>query len=149
MVDARVRGVCRYRVYPTPAHRVLLMEASGHPGRWERVARTATDVARWQGPALGDNIIAALRGAETKPFVFTALGTMASLGGRRGVVAFPNGFILTGFIAWFVWRTYYLLRLPGLDRRLRVAFDWMLDLFFSRDIAELRVYTERDPSRPR
>ena len=42
-----------------------------------------------------------------------------------------------------MWRSYYLLRLPGLDRRLRVAFDWMLGLFFSRDIAELRVYTER------
>ena len=79
----------------------------------------------------------------TKPFDFTALGTMASLGGRRGVVAFPNGFILTGFFAWVLWRSYYLARLPGWDRRLRVTFDWTLDLFFSRDIAEFRVYTER------
>ncbi len=68
---------------------------------------------------------------------------MASLGARRGVVGFPNGFVLTGFLAWFLWRSYYLARLPGLDRKLRVAFDWTLGLFFSRDIAELRVYTER------
>lgn len=96
-----------------------------------------------EGPALADNIVATLRGEPTKPFDFTALGTMASLGGRRGVVAFPNGFILTGFLAWALWRSYYLARLPGLDRRLRVTFDWTLDLFFSRDIAEFRVYTER------
>ncbi len=96
-----------------------------------------------EGPALADNIIAVLRNQPTKPFNFTALGTMASLGGRRGVVAFPNGYILTGFLAWALWRSYYLVRLPGLDRRLRVAFDWALDLFFARDIAEFRVYTER------
>jgi hypothetical protein len=36
-----------------------------------------------------------------------------------------------------------LARLPGIDRRLRVTFDWTLDLFFPRDIAEFRVYTER------
>lgn len=96
-----------------------------------------------EGPALADNIVATLRGEPTRPFNFTALGTMASLGGRRGVVAFPNGFILTGFFAWALWRSYYLARLPGLDRRLRVTFDWSLDLFFSRDIAEFRVYTER------
>jgi NADH dehydrogenase len=96
-----------------------------------------------EGPALADNVIATLRGQPTTPFDFTALGTMASLGGRRGVCAFPNGFILTGFLAWVLWRTYYLARLPGIDRRLRVTVDWSLDLFFPRDIAEFRVYTER------
>ena len=96
-----------------------------------------------EGPALADNVIATLRNEPTKLFNFTALGTMASLGGRRGVVAFPNGFILTGFLAWALWRTYYLARLPGIDRRLRVTVDWTLDLFFSRDIAEFRVYTQR------
>jgi NADH dehydrogenase len=96
-----------------------------------------------EGPALADNLVATLRNEPTKPFDFTALGTMASLGGRRGVVAFPNGFILTGFLAWAMWRSYYLARLPGVDRRLRVTVDWTLDLFFSRDIAEFRVYTER------
>jgi len=42
-----------------------------------------------------------------------------------------------------MWRTYYLARLPGVDRRLRVTFDWTLGLIFPRDIAELRLYTER------
>jgi NADH dehydrogenase len=96
-----------------------------------------------EGPALADNIIATLRGEPTKPFRFTALGTMASLGGRRGVAALPGGFVLTGLLAWLLWRTYYLARLPGLDRRFRVTVDWTLGLLFPRDIAELRLYTER------
>ncbi|MBV8750717.1 MAG: NAD(P)/FAD-dependent oxidoreductase, partial [Candidatus Eremiobacteraeota bacterium] len=96
-----------------------------------------------EGPSLADNIVAALRGEPTKPFRYTSLGTMASLGARRGVAALPGGFVLTGFLAWFLWRTYYLARLPGLDRRLRVTLDWTLGLIFPRDIAELRLYTER------
>ncbi len=96
-----------------------------------------------EGPALADNLAAALHGRPTEPFAYRSMGTMASLGARRGVVGFPGGFVLTGFLAWFMWRTYYLARLPGWDRRLRVAFDWTLGLLFPRDIAELRLYTER------
>jgi len=112
----------------------------GEPDKW--YPATAQHAIR-EAPVLADNIVAALRGEPTKPFVFSSLGTMASLGARRGVAAFPGGFILTGFFAWLLWRSYYLARLPGLDRKLRVAFDWTLGLFFSRDIAELRVFTER------
>ena len=96
-----------------------------------------------EGPALAHNIAAALRGRPTKPFDFTALGTMASLGARRGVASLAGGIVITGFPAWFLWRTYYLSRLPGLDRKVRVAIDWALGLIFPRDIAELRVYTQR------
>ncbi|MBV9440636.1 MAG: NAD(P)/FAD-dependent oxidoreductase [Candidatus Eremiobacteraeota bacterium] len=96
-----------------------------------------------EGPALADNLVAALRGGATKPFRYTTLGTMASLGGRRAVAALLGGIVVTGFPAWFLWRTYYLSRLPGLDRRFRVALDWTLGLLFPRDIAELRLYTQR------
>lgn len=94
-----------------------------------------------EGPVLADNIVATLRGKPTKPFHYTALGMMASLGARKAVAQLPGDRVLTGFLAWFLWRTYYLLRLPGLDRKLRVAFDWTLELLFPRDISELRVYT--------
>jgi NADH dehydrogenase len=51
--------------------------------------------------------------------------------------------VLTGFLAWVLWRTYYLARLPGVDRRFRVLLDWTLGVLFRRDIAEMRLYTER------
>ncbi len=93
-----------------------------------------------EGPLLADNIVAVLRGRPTRPFRFRSLGMMASLGARKAVAQLPGNRVLTGFPAWFLWRTYYLLRLPGLDRKVRVAFDWTLDMVFPRDVAELRVY---------
>lgn len=100
-----------------------------------------------EGPRLAENIVAALRGRPTKPFRYQTLGMMAALGGRKAVAQLPGNRVITGFLAWFFWRTYYLLRLPGLDRKMRVAFDWTLELIFPRDTAELR-FGERDPSRP-
>lgn len=97
-----------------------------------------------EGPHLADNIVATLRGRPTAPFRYNSLGMMAALGGRKGVAELPGHRVITGFLAWFFWRTYYLLRLPGLDRKLRVAFDWTLDLLFPRDTAELRFGERRD-----
>jgi NADH dehydrogenase len=97
-----------------------------------------------QGPLLARNIAATLRNRPTKPFRYEALGMMASLGGRRGVAGLRGRYLLTGFLAWVLWRTYYLARLPGIDRRLRVTIDWTLGLLFPRDIAELRVYARSD-----
>ena len=33
-----------------------------------------------------------------------------------------------------MWRTIYLSKLPGLEKRVRVAIDWSIELFFPRDI---------------
>jgi NADH dehydrogenase len=96
-----------------------------------------------EGPWLADNIAATLHGAATKPFNYRSLGMMAALGGRKAVAQLPGDIVITGFLAWFFWRTYYLLRLPGLDRKFRVAFDWTLELLFPRDTAELR-FGERE-----
>jgi NADH dehydrogenase len=40
----------------------------------------------------------------------------------------------SGLLAWFMWRSVYLFKLPGLEKKVRVLLDWTLDLFFSRDI---------------
>ena len=96
-----------------------------------------------QGPILADNLLATLRRLPMRAFSYTSMGLMASLGARRAVAQIPGGRVLTGFFAWILWRSYYLMRLPGLDRKLHVAFDWALGLLFPRDIAELRVYTRR------
>jgi NADH dehydrogenase len=114
----------------------------GHGGVYPPTAQHAIR----EGPVLADNIVATLHHKPTRPFVFSALGMMASLGARKAVAQLPGDHVLTGFLAWFLWRSYYLMRLPGLDRKLRVAFDWALDLLFARDIAELRVYTRHAQS---
>jgi len=99
-----------------------------------------------EAPLLAENLVASMRGRATRAFHYKSLGMMASLGARKAVAQLPGDRVLTGFLAWFLWRTYYLARLPGLDRKLRVAFDWTLELLFPRDISELRVYTRRAQS---
>jgi len=85
------------------------------------------------------NILATIEGRPLEPFQFRALGMLASLG-QRSAVAKIGGISLTGFVAWFLWRTIYLMKLPGFVRRLRVMIDWSLDLFFPRDITQLQVF---------
>jgi hypothetical protein len=42
----------------------------------------------------------------------------------------------SGFLAWWLWRTIYLLKLPRIEKKVRVAMDWTLDLFFSKDFVQ-------------
>ena len=89
-----------------------------------------------QGKALARNIAAELRGEAVQPFVFSTLGQLAAIGRRSGV-ANILGWRFQGFVAWWLWRTIYLSKLPGLDRKVRVALDWTLDLLFGKDIVQL------------
>jgi len=91
-----------------------------------------------QGRLVARNIAAALAGRAPSPLRYRGIGMLATLGRHRGVGRI-FGVRLTGFAAWFAWRTYYLFALPRWDRRLRVAFDWALDLLFPPDIVELKV----------
>ena len=54
-----------------------------------------------------------------------------------------EGIKVSGFIAWFLWRGYYLLQLPSLERRIRVAFDWALELFLAHDVIEINMRRTR------
>lgn len=90
-----------------------------------------------QGRVLADNLVGALRGRPARQFRHRSLGLLAGLG-RRSAVAEVLGLKFSGFIAWWLWRTIYLLKLPGLERKVRVALDWTLDLFCPRDIVYLR-----------
>jgi NADH dehydrogenase len=70
---------------------------------------------------------------------------LVSLGRFRGVGEI-RGIKVSGFLAWFLWRSYYLLRLPSLDRRVRVALDWALELFLAHDIVEINMRRSRTRS---
>lgn len=87
-----------------------------------------------EGRAVGDNIAAILRGRPPVPFRFRTIGVLVALG-HRTAVAEIRGFKFSGLLAWFMWRSVYLSKLPGLEKQVRVALDWTIDLFFPRDIA--------------
>ncbi len=89
------------------------------------------------------NIRAVIVGRGPSPFIFRSLGTMASLGHTRAV-ARVFGVRLTGFVAWWVRRTYYLFQMPRWDRRLRIVLDWTVALFFRPDITRVDLRVERE-----
>src|SRR5436190_3544062 len=86
-----------------------------------------------EGKIVAQNIAAALWGRRLKPFSFRTIGLLASIGRRMGVARI-FGFNFSGFFAWWLWRTVYLSKLPGLDKKIRVSFDWTLDLLFPKDV---------------
>jgi NADH:ubiquinone reductase (H+-translocating) len=89
-----------------------------------------------QAAVLAKNIAATMRGLPPQPFKFKILGLLAAIGRRAGVAEIL-GMKFSGFIAWWLWRGIYLSKLPGFQKKVRVATDWMLDLFFSKDIVQL------------
>jgi NADH dehydrogenase len=95
-----------------------------------------------EGKVVAQNIAAAFLGRPQKSFSFKTLGLLASIGRRTGVARI-FGFNFSGFFAWWMWRTIYLSKLPGLDKKVRVAFDWTLDLLFSKDICAVHDLDHR------
>ncbi len=88
-----------------------------------------------QGRVLARNIAAEIRGGKKKPFMFKTLGQLAAIGRRTGVASIL-GMNFSGFVAWWLWRTIYLSKLPRLEKKVRVALDWTLDLMFSKDLVQ-------------
>ncbi len=78
--------------------------------------------------------------------MFSTIGQLAAIGKRTGV-ANILGVNFSGFIAWWLWRTIYLSKLPRFEKKLRVALDWTLDLVFSKDIVQFLTVREVSISR--
>jgi NADH dehydrogenase len=93
--------------------------------------------AEREGRQVAENITRVLAGEATKPFSFKPLGQLCSIG-HRSAVAELFGMRLSGCVAWFLWRSIYLLKLPSWSRRIKVGFDWAWELVFSRDLTHLR-----------
>jgi NADH dehydrogenase len=89
-----------------------------------------------QAKQLGDNIVAVLHGQEPTEYKHAYSGSVASLGLHKGV-AQVYGIKVRGWPAWFMHRTYHLSRVPTFNRKVRVAADWTLALFFHREIVSL------------
>ena len=95
-----------------------------------------------EGKIVAQNIAAALSGRPLASFSFKTIGLLASIGRRTGVARI-FGFNFSGFFAWWMWRTIYLSKLPGLDKKVRVAFDWTLDLIFPKDVCAVHDLDRR------
>ena len=149
-----VTDLCRQLGIEAPKGRVAVdptMRVPGHEGLWAigdgaavpwvdrgepKISPPTAQLAVRQGKQVAKNILRALRGETLLPFTYTYMGQLATIG-EREAVAEVFGLHFRGFLAWWLWRTIYLAKLPGVLRRLRVMIDWTFELVFPRDISLL------------
>jgi len=131
--DLRVRG---------RDHEWAIGDVAVNPGPDGIPYPATAQAAVRQGRAVADNLVRVLRGRDPEPCVFRQRGVLVALGCRTGVARIGR-LKLAGFPAWFLWRTVYLMKMPGWGRRLRVALEWTIDLFFGRDDVQLGILGTR------
>jgi len=84
-----------------------------------------------------------VRGQPLKSFHFASLGALCVVG-HQTACAEIKGFRFSGLFAWFLWRGIYLAKLPSLERKVRVLVDWIVELFFPRDIVQTIDFDDRE-----
>jgi len=102
-----------------------------------------------EAAVLARNIHASLEGRPLESFHFDSLGALCVIGHQTAcaeiTVPFTGSksFRFSGLLAWGMWRGIYLMKLPGLERKLRVLTAWTLELFFPRDSVQTIDLGER------
>ena len=127
----------------------------GHPGVWALGDCAAVTDAKSGKPCpptaqfalreaktVARNLAAVLAGRDSQGFHFDSLGALCVIGHQTACAELTIPFARTralrfsGLLAWLMWRGIYLAKLPGLERKIRVLFDWTVELFFPRDIVQ-------------
>jgi NADH dehydrogenase len=143
------------------------MAVPGQPGLWalgdcavvpnRQTAATCPPTAQFalrQAKMLAHNIHASVHGRPLTPFRFESLGALCVVGHHTAcaelTIPFSGGKTVrfSGLFAWLLWRSIYLSKLPGLERKVRVLSDWVIELFFPRDIVQtIDTWTPEGPRR--
>ncbi|MCB1634000.1 MAG: FAD-dependent oxidoreductase [Xanthomonadales bacterium] len=108
-----------------------------------QISPPTAQFAERQGRQCARNLLRQLRGEATQPFRFRAVGAACGIGARRGVAELW-GWRFSGFLAWWLWRSAFLVKLPSLSQKLKVGLDWAWELVFPRDVSHFRS----EPSEP-
>ena len=127
----------------------------GHPGVWAlgdcaavndcKTGKQCPPTAQFairEAATVARNIAAQLRGRQPKNFHFDSLGALCVVGHQTACAELRVPFArnrsvrFSGLLAWLMWRGVYLSKLPGMERKIRVLMDWVIELFFPRDIVQ-------------
>ena len=102
-------------------------------------------VAEAQAKTAAHNLHSLITKKMKKKYDYEFKGQMAIIGKRTGIAS-VFGMNVHGILAWWLWRNYYLSKMPKFDKRFRVMLDWFIDLFFDRDISRLK-FLKRETSK--
>ncbi|NGX51203.1 MAG: hypothetical protein K1060chlam2_01064, partial [Chlamydiae bacterium] len=76
---------------------------------------------------------------ERSEFHFKSFGIMGGLGHHSAVAEIFGRYKFSGFGAWLLWRLIYWTKLPGLDRKLKVALTWILDTMIPNEAVQIKT----------
>jgi NADH:ubiquinone reductase (H+-translocating) len=109
------------------------------PNAWNaKVSPPTAQFALRQAKQLAANLVRVQRGEATRPFRFRPQGLLATIGHHNGVAEIYS-LKFSGLLAWFLWRTIYLVKIPTFGHKLHVLVDWTWDIFFKPNIVEVSV----------
>jgi len=104
----------------------------------QRPLPPTAQIAEAQAKIAAKNLISLIKNSKKEKFVYHSKGQMAIIGKRSGIATFL-GMNISGFWAWLIWRNVYLSKITTFDKKTRVFLDWVIDLFFDRDISRLKL----------
>ena len=104
----------------------------------QRPLPPTAQIAEAQAKIAAKNLISLIKNSTKEKFVYHSKGQMAIIGKRSGIATFL-GMNISGFWAWLIWRNVYLSKITTFDKKTRVFLDWVIDLFFDRDISRLKL----------
>jgi NADH:ubiquinone reductase (H+-translocating) len=109
------------------------------PNAWNaQISPPTAQFALRQAKQLAANLVRVKRGEATKPFRFRPQGLLATIGHHNGVAEIYR-MKFSGLLAWLLWRTVYLMKIPTLGRKLNVIVEWTWDILFKPNIVQVRV----------
>ena len=109
------------------------------PNAWNaQISPPTAQFALRQAKQLAANLVRVQRGEATRPFHFRPQGLLATIGHHNGVAEIYR-LKFSGLVAWFLWRTVYLMKIPTIRRKLNVIVDWTWDILFKPNVVQVRV----------
>ncbi|HKR85369.1 MAG TPA: NAD(P)/FAD-dependent oxidoreductase [Terriglobales bacterium] len=116
-----------------------LGDSAAVPNAWDgKPSPPTAQFATRQAKQLARNLARVLRNQETRPFSFRPLGMMASIG-HHNAVAEVLGLTFSGPVAWLLWRSVYLAKIPTKLRKIEVAIDWAWSALFRPNIVQVHM----------
>jgi NADH:ubiquinone reductase (H+-translocating) len=99
---------------------VAFMVEEKYPNGHPQVAQPAIQ----QGKLLAKNLKSLLRGNALKEFIYSDLGSMATVGRNLAVVDLPF-WRFQGFFAWLTWMFVHLMAIVGVKNRVLIFINWL------------------------
>lgn len=130
-----VNNFLQHKMYPN-LYAVGDIVCGSNPNETETYPQIG-EAAESQGLYVGEHIVCSLLQKKISPFFFKSKGILMPIGDNYGIIVFPSGFVLSGFLAWWIRRTVYVIFVPGILRKLKIILDWTLNFFGFRYIVDL------------